>query len=76
MTYFRYKGWLRACTADPMDRVKELKTREHWEELLQGIDTVLFDCDGQLSCAVVAGDINFSLRCSVDWSRRFRGWGE
>ena len=26
---------------------KELTGREEWEQLLQSIDTVLFDCDGQ-----------------------------
>lgn len=26
---------------------KELKTKECWEELLEEIDTVLFDCDGK-----------------------------
>ena len=31
-----------------MTSAKELKTREDWEEVLQGVETVLFDCDGQL----------------------------
>ena len=29
-----------------MESSRELRTREDWEELLQSIDTVLFDCDG------------------------------
>ena len=34
--------------AEPaMERSRVLKSREDWEELLQGIDTILFDCDGQ-----------------------------
>jgi hypothetical protein len=26
---------------------KELKVREDWEEVLQSVETVLFDCDGK-----------------------------
>ena len=33
-------------------KARELKTREEWEEVLQSIDTVLFDCDGNIINAI------------------------
>ena len=39
---------LKVVGRDMMTSAKELKTREDWEEVLQSVETVLFDCDGQL----------------------------
>lgn len=37
---------LKVSRARVMTRARELKAREDWEEVLQSVETVLFDCDG------------------------------